>query len=64
MCVSSTARSALDFGWRVTIAADACGTRDLPDGRGGVLSARVIHEVALAELSDRFGVVAATSSIT
>jgi nicotinamidase-related amidase len=57
MCVSSTARAALDLGFRTTVAADACATRDLPDGRGGTLAARVIHEVALAELSDRFALV-------
>ncbi|OAF06102.1 isochorismatase [Bradyrhizobium centrolobii] len=58
MCVSSTARAALDLGLRTTIAADACATRDLPDGRGGTLDARTIHEVALAELSDRFAIIA------
>jgi nicotinamidase-related amidase len=57
MCVSSTARAALDLGLRTTIAADACATRDLPDGRGGALSARMIHEVAMAELSDRFAII-------
>jgi len=57
MCVSSTARAALDLGLRTTIAADACATRDLPDGRGGALSARTVHEVALAELSDRFAII-------
>ncbi|MCK1652412.1 cysteine hydrolase [Bradyrhizobium sp. 149] len=58
MCVSSTARAALDLGFRTTIDADSCATRDLPNGRGGVLSARTIHEVALAELSDRFAIIA------
>lgn len=58
MCVSSTARAALDLGFRTTIDADSCATRDLPDGRGGTLEARTIHEVALAELSDRFAIIA------
>ena len=58
MCVSSTARAALDLGYRVTVVAEACGTRDLPDGRGGVVPAATIHEVALVELSDRFAVIA------
>ncbi|UPT84959.1 cysteine hydrolase [Bradyrhizobium barranii subsp. apii] len=58
MCVSSTARAALDLGFRATVDADACATRDLPDGRGGTLGARTIHEVALAELSDRFAIIA------
>jgi nicotinamidase-related amidase len=63
MCVSSTARAALDLGLRVTIAGDACATRDLPDGRGGTLAARTIHEVALAELSDRFALIALTDAL-
>ena len=58
MCVSSTARAALDLGYRVTIDADSCGTRDLPDGRGDVIEAGTLHNVALVELSDRFAVIA------
>jgi len=61
MCVSSTARGALDLGYRITIAASACGTRDLPDGRGGVSPAPTVHDVALVELSDRFAIIAPTS---
>lgn len=58
MCVSSTARAALDLGFRVTIDADSRATRDLPDGRGGSIGAATIHEVALAELSDRIAIIA------
>jgi len=61
MCVSSTARAALDLGFRITIDADSCATRDLPDGRGGTISAATVHEVALAELSDRFAIIARDS---
>ncbi|MFZ0488202.1 MAG: isochorismatase family protein [Arenicellales bacterium] len=57
MCVSSTARAALDLGYRVTIDAASCGSRDLPDGRGGVIPAATVHEVALAELADRFALI-------
>jgi nicotinamidase-related amidase len=64
MCVSSTARAALDHGYRVTVAADACGTRDLPDRQGGTIAAGLLHEVALAELSDRFAVIARTNDLT
>jgi nicotinamidase-related amidase len=58
MCVSSTARAALDFGYSTTVVASACATRDLPDGRGGIIPAATIHDVALVELSDRFAVIA------
>jgi nicotinamidase-related amidase len=58
MCVSSTARAALDHGYRVTIEASSCGTRDLPDGTGGVIPAATVHAVSLAALADRFAIVA------
>lgn len=58
MCVSSTARAALDLGFRVTIDAESCATRDLPDGRGGMITATAVHDVALAELADRFAIIA------
>lgn len=61
MCVSSTARAALDLGFRTTIDASACGTRDLPGSNGRTIPASVIHDVALAELSDRFAVVTSGS---
>lgn len=57
MCVSATARAAVDLGLRATIDATACATRDLPDGHGGVIAANVVHDVALAELADRFAIV-------
>ena len=57
MCVSATARSALDHGYRSTIVADCCGTRALPDRKGGMLSAAALHEATLAALADRFAIV-------
>jgi nicotinamidase-related amidase len=62
MCISSTARAALDLGFRVTIDAESCATRDLPDGRGGAIAAKTIHDVALVELSDRFAIIARDSN--
>src|SRR5437763_1648221 len=61
ICVSSTARAALDLGFRVTIDAASCATRELPDGKGGAISAGSVHAVALAELSDRFAIIAPKS---
>jgi nicotinamidase-related amidase len=57
MCVSSTARAALDLGYRNTIVANATATRDLPDGAGGVIPAAELHRANLAALSDRFSIV-------
>ena len=64
MCVSATARSALDLGYVTTIAADAVATRALPDPLGGGdIPAAQIHRAALAELSDRFATIARVADI-
>lgn len=59
MCVSATARAALDHGWWTTVVGDATATRDLPDPLGGEpLTAAQIQRAALAELADRFATIA------
>ncbi|WP_149535655.1 isochorismatase family protein [Siccirubricoccus phaeus] len=64
MCVSSTARAALDLGWRVTVAADAAATRALPDPLGGEpFTGAALHRAALAALADRFAIVAPVGAI-
>ncbi|MBK1661126.1 cysteine hydrolase family protein [Paracraurococcus ruber] len=64
MCISATARAALDLGWRVTVAGDACATRALPDPMGGAsIGGAEIHRIALAELADRFAIVAPVATI-
>lgn len=63
MCVSSTARAALDLGYQTVIAADACATRDLPRPDGGVIDAESLHVAELAALSDRFAGVFKASEI-
>jgi len=60
MCVSATARAAFDLGYKTTVIADACATRDLADGPDGRLEAGIVHRVALAELADRFSTVVGT----
>lgn len=57
MCVSATARAALDLGYRSTVVASAAATRDLPGIAGGVVPAQVLHEAELAALADRFALV-------
>lgn len=59
-CVSSTTRAAMDKGYMPTVVAAATATRDLPDGKGGVIAAATVQAVSLAELADRNAVVAQT----
>jgi nicotinamidase-related amidase len=64
MCVSATARSAVDHGYGVTVVSDAVATRGLPDPLGGAdLTAAQVHRAALAELADRFATIAPLSDI-
>jgi nicotinamidase-related amidase len=62
MCISATARSALDHGYRTTVVAAACATRDLPNPLGGVTSAETLHTATLAALADRFAIVVRDST--
>lgn len=63
MCVSATARSALDNGYQSTVVAAACATRDLPDPlTGAAVPAAQTHRSALAGLHDRFALVVRDSS--
>lgn len=58
MCVSATVRSAVDHGYRASVVAAACATRDLPDPLGdGVLKAVDLHRAALTALADRFATI-------
>ena len=60
LCVSASARSALDHGFRSTVVAGATATRDLPNPSGkGVTMAETIQQGTLAALSDRFSAVIA-----
>ena len=57
MCISATARAALDLGLRTTVVAAATATRAIPNPLGGVVPAETVHRTALAELADRFAIV-------
>lgn len=54
MCVSATARAALDLGYFSAIVAAACATRALPAPDGSVIAAADLHRAELAALGDRF----------
>ncbi|WP_425404337.1 cysteine hydrolase family protein [Hwanghaeella sp.] len=63
MCVSATARSALDHGYGATVVASAVATRPLPSATGdGTIAAETVHEVAMTELSDRFAIIAKSTA--
>lgn len=57
MCVSTTVRSAIEYGFDSTVVASATATRDLPNPLGGILKAEQIQSSALTELADRFAIV-------
>lgn len=61
-CVSSTVRAALDLGYAITVAGDACATRDLPS-RDGVIPAARIQAAELAALGDRHALVARVAEL-
>jgi nicotinamidase-related amidase len=64
MCVSSTARAALDLGLDAIVVSDATATRSLPStGSAGPIPAERVHEIALAELADRFSIVTDTAAL-
>ncbi len=57
-CISASVRSASALGYGVTVVADACATRDLPDATGtGVVAASAIHKATLAALNDVFATI-------
>jgi nicotinamidase-related amidase len=64
MCVDTTARGALEYGYRVIVAHDACASRDLPglDGHTTIPHS-IIHSSTLAALADRFADVMAVKEI-
>ncbi|MGV2980978.1 cysteine hydrolase family protein [Camelimonas sp. ID_303_24] len=64
MCVSATARSALDHGYNSLVAADATATRALPDALDGPsIPAADVQRVALAEIADRYADVVGVDNI-
>lgn len=64
MCVSSTARSGANMGWRTVVVGDACDCCDLTDPvSGGLIAAEDAHRVHLATLSDEFAQVVTTREV-
>jgi nicotinamidase-related amidase len=57
MCINSTARAGFNLGYKPTVVASCTATRSLPSPTGGSLSAKQVHEGALAAIADLFAVV-------
>jgi len=57
VCVSATARAALDLGYQSTVVENATTSRDLFDHKDNKIPAEIVKQVALAELRDAFSVV-------
>ena len=51
MCVSTTVRTGANMGWDMVLVPDACDCFDLPDGRGGTISAEQVQAAHVATLA-------------
>ena len=56
MCVDTTVRAAMDYGYRVHLAADACATMDLTLN-GETIPAETVHKVFIAALDGVFATI-------
>lgn len=56
VCIDGTARAASDYGYAVTVVADACATRDV-EHRGVVVPAAHVHAAIMGSLAFGYGVV-------
>ncbi len=61
-CVSSTVRAGIERGSAMTVAADACATRDLPLA-GRIVPAWEVHEAELAGLGDAHAAIRTVAEI-
>jgi nicotinamidase-related amidase len=62
-CVSSTARTACELGFKTVVLRDACVAFELDDVDGNRVPAQVLHDVGLAELHGEFAMVLPTDAI-
>lgn len=62
MCIDASTRAAFDLGFKCTLAADACATRDL-DFDGNTVSADKVHSAFMAALGAVYADVVSTASV-
>jgi nicotinamidase-related amidase len=63
MCVSTTIRTGANLGWKMVLIADASDCFDLPDGKGGTIPGRAIHDAHVATLAYEFCEVVTTADL-
>ena len=63
MCVSTTVRTGANMGWDMILADDASDCFELPDGKGGTISAEAVQAAHVATLGFEFCRVIATSQL-
>jgi nicotinamidase-related amidase len=54
MCVSTTVRTGANMGWDMILVPDATDCFDLPDGKGGIVSAEEVQRAHVATLAFEF----------
>ena len=64
MCVSTTVRTGANMGWDMILVPDACDCFDLPDGKGGTISAEDIQAAHVATLAVEFCRTLPTAELT
>jgi nicotinamidase-related amidase len=63
MCVSTTVRTGANMGWDMILADDASDCFELPDGKGGTISAEAIQAAHVATLGFEFCRVMSTGEL-
>ena len=64
MCVSTTIRTGANLGWDMIMVPDACDCFDLPDGKGGIVSAEEVQRAHVATLAFEFARIFSTRQLT
>ena len=62
-CVSSTARTACELGFKTVVLRDACVAFELDDVDGNRLGAQTLHDAGLAELHGEYAMVLPTAAL-
>lgn len=63
MCVSTTIRTGANMGWDMILAEDACDCFELPDGKGGSITAEAVQAAHVATLGFEFCKIVSTAEL-